>query len=381
MTTATATRRRKATGITLPRADLLHALTTVGDAVPKKTTKPILHNVLLHDGMLTGTDLELRIDCDIDYHDEPLLLPHARLTAILRESKADDVTLVPDGTSCKVQIGRSEWKLPVEDAAEFPAWEPSDTKSLPILPVDQFARAVRSVAYACDDESSRFALGAVLFEVSRKEGKCWVVASDGRRLSVAEMELPTSRDVDDAKPLVPHRAMAAIQKVAESHGKDGTSVDLQASKSEIVARLEGQRVIARLVDGHFPRWRDVFPERDVSEHVVEIEALLSATRSAAIVTTEQSKGVDYAFTESGLTLTARSSESGESHVECEVSESGQPATVKLDPRFVQDVLKAIKTLDGEPTVRIEAAGAGDAVLFLYGEDDEYRSVIMPLAAD
>jgi DNA polymerase-3 subunit beta len=380
---ATATRKRKTTGITLSRADLLHALATVGDAVPKKTPKPILHNVLLHDGMLTGTDLELRIDCDLDYHDDPLLLPHARLTAILKESKVEEVTLVADGTSCMVQIGRSEWKLPVEDAAEFPSWEPTDTKLLPILPVDQFARAVRSVAYACDDESGRFALGAVLFEVSRKEGRCWVVASDGRRLSAATMSLPNTRDVDDAKPLVPHRAMTAIQNVAEMHAKDGSGIDFEMSKtnSELVARFDGQRVIARLVDGQFPRWRDVFPDRDVSDHVVNIDSLLSATRLAAIVTTEESKGVDYDFAESGLTLTARSSESGESHVECEVVKPGQPASVKLDPRFVQDVLKAMKTLDGEPTVRIEAADAGDAVLFRYGEDGEYRSVIMPLAKD
>lgn len=379
--TATATRKRKAAGVTLGKSDLLGALAMASAAIPAKTPKPILHNVLLHDGMLTGTDLELQIDCDIDWQDEPLLLPHSRLTAILRESKGDEVTLVPDGTSCKVQIGRSEWKLPVEDAAEFPAWEPTDTKLLPILPVDQFARAVRSVAYACDDESSRFALGAVLFEVSRKEGQCWVVASDGRRLSVATMSLPNTRDVDDAKPLVPHRAMAAIQRVAESHGQDGTSIDFEMSKSEIVARMDGQRVIARLVDGHFPRWRDVFPDREVREHSIAMDALLSATRAAAIVTTEQSKGVDYAFTDAGLTLTARSSESGESHVECEVSEPGDSATVKMDPRFVQDVLKAFISLDGEPNVRIEAAGAGDAVLFRYGEDDEYRSVIMPLAKD
>jgi DNA polymerase-3 subunit beta len=379
--TATIARKRKSSGIAMPRVDLLHALATVSAAVPTRTPKPILHNVLLHDGMLTATNLELRIDCDIDYHDDPLLLPHARLTAILRESKAEEVTLTRDGEACIVKIGRSEWRLPVEDASEFPAWEPEAAKPLPILPVDQFCRAVRSVSYACDDDTSRYALGAVLFEVSRSEGKCWVVASDGRRLSVATMALPNSRDVDDSKTLVPHSSIAAIQRVADQHKSDGSGIDLTASKSEIVAKLDGQRVIARLVSGDFVPWRDLFKDREATEQVVAIDHLLSATRAAAIVTTEESKGVDYLFSDGELTLKARSSENGESRVECEVAEFDSPAAVRLDPRFVSDVLGALSTLDGEPTVRIELAGSGDAVVFLYGGDDEYRSVIMPLAKD
>ena len=378
---ATATRKAKATGMTLGRTDLVTALTAVSAAVPTRTPKPILNNVLLHDGMLTATDLELRIDCDIEWHDDPLLVPHHRLVAILRESKAENVTLVRDGSVCIVKIGRSEWKLPVEDAAEFPAWEPADTKGMPILPEDQFSRAIRSVVYACDDESSRYALGAVLFEVSRAEGKCWVVASDGRRLSVATMSLPSTRDVDDAKPLVPYRAMAAIQRIAESYGKDGSGINFQASTSELVASFKRHRVIARLVDGAFPRWRDVFPDRDIQDHKIAMDQMLSATKAAAVVTTEQSKGVDYEFSDDGITLKARSSESGESRVECQVVEAGTPASVKLDPKFVSEVLGALKKLDGEPTVRVSVDGPGDAVIFFYGDEDEYRSVIMPLAKD
>ena len=139
---------------------------------------------------------------------------------------------------------------------------------------------------------------------------------------------------------------------------------------------------ARLIDGRFPKWRDVFPDRpDAKLHTVSIDALWHATRAAAIVTTEQSKGVDYAFTESGLTLSGRSAESGESTVACEVIESGSACTVKLDPIFVDQMCKALLTLEGEPSVLISVAGKGDAVLFTYGEDDEYRSVIMPLAHD
>jgi DNA polymerase-3 subunit beta len=169
--------------------------------------------------------------------------------------------------------------------------------------------------------------------------------------------------------------MAAI---AMKHKGDGTAVQLEASKSEIVATFDGQTLTARLIEGRFPKWRDVFPDRDATEHVVQIGALLSATRAAAVVTTEQSKGVDYTFTGSGITLHGQSSESGESKVECDIVTAGKPGIVKLDPRFVADVCRALSSLDGEPNVRLSTDGAGDAVVLTFGEDDEYRSVIMPL---
>jgi DNA polymerase-3 subunit beta len=353
----------------------------VNHAVVSRSPKPVLQNVRIGDGLVTGTDLEVRIDRSISEQCEPFLVPHGRLLAIVRAATGDDVTLKADRTSVTVKCGGGRWELPTEDVAEYPVWEPADTKPLPVIPVDQFARAVRSVAYACDDESSRYALGSVLFEVSRKDGKCWLVASDGRRLSVAEMPLPDSRDVDDASPLVPHKAMSAIQRIAELHGEDGTSVDFSASSSEFVAQFDGQRVIARLASGRFPRWRDLFTERKANHHDVDIRLLLNSTQAAAIVTTEQSKGVNYVFGQSGLTLTAQSSESGQSCVKCDVAKLGGEAAVKLDPKFVAHVLKALDTLDGLPNVRVQVAGPGDAVVFVYGEDEEYRSVIMPLAAD
>lgn len=376
--TATATRRRKTSGITLDRATLLGALEAVGAAVPARSPKPILSNVLLKDGTICGSDLELQVQAECEWHDDPVVLPYARLRSILRESAGDEVTLTMDGSACTVSVGRGTWRLPVEDAAEFPTWEPADLKPVCRIPCDQFARAIRSVVYAHDDESSRYALGAVLIEV--RGSVCSVVATDGRRLACATIEHDQS--VDDIDVLLPARAAAQIGRFAGERGNQELAVQLEATKNECVATIGGTTVTARLLDGRFPRWRDVFPERpDAKLHTVEINALLHATRAAAIVTTEQSKGVDYAFTADGLTLSGRSAESGESTVACEVVESGTPCTVKLDPVFVNDTCKALSTLEGEPHVRISVAGKGDAVMFFYGEDDEYRSVIMPLAHD
>jgi len=181
MTVAT----KERTGLSMAAGELLAAMMDVTRVVSSRGPKPILGNVRIGDGLITGTNLEIRIDREIGEHCDPFLLPADRLLAILRACKHDDtVTLTPSGSSVKVKCGRGSWTLPCEDVAEFPTWESTDAKPVCRLPADQFVRAVRSVAYACDRESSRYALGAVLIDVTG--GDPTFVATDGRRLSAVQ---------------------------------------------------------------------------------------------------------------------------------------------------------------------------------------------------
>jgi DNA polymerase-3 subunit beta len=351
--------------------------------VPSRAARPVLTNVRLGDGLVTGTDLEVRIDVAIDYHGDAMLLPHSRLLAILNAAGGDEVTLEPKGTQCVVRCGHGTWTLPVEDAAEFPLWEPKDAKPVTRLPADQFARAVRGVVFAADQESSRYALGAVLVEV--QDGVVNFVATDGRRLCSCEMEhdlavddrrYPKHKDEKVSPPLlVPSRVMQILARVAGTG--DEESVQLEATGNELLASIGGTTVTARLTEGRFPRWRDVIPSEGAEPTTVLATAFLSATKAAAIVTSENSKGVQYTFTAEGIHLHGQSAEAGESSVTCEIVEAGHACTVKLDPIFVREWLSGLPA-DGEPTVSVQAKDGESAVVL---RTDTFTGVIMPLAKD
>jgi DNA polymerase-3 subunit beta len=366
-----ATKTKARAGITLQANELRAALAAVGAAVATRSPKPVLTNVRIGDGLMSATDLEVRIDTTLDYHGDPLLLPHSRLVAILSASVGGEVTLEPKGTSCIVRIGRGEWTLPTEDAAEFPAWEPTGLKPVTRLPADEFVRAVRAVEHSTDTESSRYALGAVLVDV--KDGVVNFVATDGRRLSVAECEHDLA--VDDGQTLVPSRVMSMLARLAGTVGEE--SVQLEADANTMKAEIGSHTVTAKLVAGRFPAWRDVVPSDGPEPTTVTGSELLSATRAAAIVASEASRGVDYTFTAEGLHLHGRSSELGESSVTCGIVEFGHACTVKLDPVFVREWLQGLPA-DGEPTVSVQAKDKGSAVVM---RADNFTGVIMPLDAE
>jgi DNA polymerase-3 subunit beta len=365
---ATATKERKA-GITLDRTTLSEALAAVLKAVPARSPKPVLQNVLLGNGLLTGTDLELRIDREIDYHGDALLLPAAKLSAILRAATGDEVTLTPKGSTVTVRCGSGSWTLPTELAAEFPTWEPENMRAICRLPADQFARAARATAYATDTESSRYALGGVLIEV--KDGNPTWVATDGRRLACVETE--TDQAVDDSQTIVPGRVIAIAAGMAHGDG----SVQVEANASEVRLTLDGVTITGRLVEGRFPRWRDVVGQPEGEASVLNVADLLSAVDAAAIVTSEQSKGIDLAWTSDTLTLAGRSAEYGESRVSCDVVSAGTTSSTKLDPKFLHDFLRHLPA-DEEPQVDVYVADAQSRVLLKCGP---YTGVIMPLAAE
>jgi len=367
---ATATKKRT-NGIELAASELKAALAAVSPAVPSRSPKPIYQSIRLGDGLLTGSDGEVRIDVTLDYHGDAILLPHGRLSAILGAATGDTVTLQPGETSCVVKAGSGTWTLPTESAAEYPLWEPTDAKPVTRLPADQFVRAVRGVVFATDDDSSRFALGAVLIEVTGETVS--FVATDGRRLSLVECEHDLA--VDDSQTLVPSRVMAILSRLALADS-DG-SIQLEATGKEIVATVGTATVTARLIEGRFPRWRDVVPEMDVEPTTVLAEQLLAAVKAAAIVTTEQSRGISFAFSDKGLWLHGQSSEAGESSVTCDLVEAGTACTVKLDPRYVRQWLEGLPS-DGEPTVSVQARDAQSAVIL---RTDCHTGVVMPMAAE
>jgi len=364
------------------REPLLAALQSASAVVPARSPKPVLTNVKLEatsdTAVLSATDLEVGIRTEIEGVETlapgAALLPSARLSAIVRESAPGTVfELSADGTATLVKAPRSEFRLPGEDPLEFPSVatfpdEPCFELSTPLV-----RELVKRTVFATDNESSRFALGGVLLELSTRA--VTAVGTDGRRL--AKMEGPAAGfngSPSDAQPIVPARAMQLVERCLAAAD---APVHVAVRPAEILVRTGATTISARLVEGRFPRWRDVFPERPEAVRVSLVTGpLLAAVRQAAIVTSEQSKGVDFVFEPGRLVLSGRSAESGESRIELPIDHAGEAVKIKLDPRFMSDFLRV---LDGGATVSVELTDPQSACVCR--TDDGYGYVIMPLAAD
>jgi len=368
--------------VTCNREKLLAAFQTAAAVAPARSTKPILQNVKLevteNSAILLATDLEVGIRNSVPGLDVKVpgsaILPLGRFGSILRESSDETLSLEADGQATIVRGERSEFKLPAENPEEFPGVAAFTDQKYHETPARILRELIRRTIFATDNESSRYALGGVLLEFAAD--KIIGVGTDGRRL--AKMEIPAhafgGHPGSDGMTIVPAKAMTLIERALTDADAE---IQITARPNEILVKSPRATIYSRLVEGRFPKWRDVFPNRTGTVKIdLAVGALHAAVRQAAIVTSEESRGVDFTFDSGSLVLSGRAAEIGQSRIELPINYSGPEISIALDPRYMSDFLKV---LDQEKTFVLELKDAESAAVC--STDDGYGYVIMPLARD
>jgi DNA polymerase III subunit beta len=368
--------------ITCEREKLLHAFQTAASVAPTRSPKPILQNVKLEvageTATLMGTDLEVGIRLNVEglAVESPgsIVLPISRFLSILRESSDEKLEVQSDGQKIDVRGQRSEFHLPSENPDEFPAVTSFAEEKYHEIPARFFREVIRRTVFATDTESTRYALGGVLLEMAAD--RLIAVATDGRRL--AKQEGPATsvggHQSGDRTTIVPSRAMQLLDRALSDSEE---TLQLSARENDLLVKSGSMVMYTRLVEGRFPKWRDVFPRRENTIKVqLSVGPFWAAVRQAAIVTSEDRRGVEFTFGNGKVTLAAHGAEYGESLVELPIAYDAAEVTIVLDPRYLNDFLRV---LDPEQALLLELRDGESAAVC--STEDGYSYVIMPLARD
>ncbi len=369
--------------ITCNREQLLNAFQTVAAVAPARSPKPILQNVKLEvsDGnqaTLQATDLEVAIRHVVEGVEVEsagsVLLPVSRFSSILRESSDETFRMEVKDSKTIIRGERSTFTLSSESADEFPPISAFEESACHEIPAGLLKEMIKRTIFATDNDSSRYALGGVKIE---QDGESLLaIGTDGRRLAKMQGTITSSEGAapfGDAT-IIPGRSLNLIDRVLTD---DSATVKLAVRQNEVLIGSPTATLSTRLLEGRFPRWRDVFPQRSDSAKVeLTVGPFFAAVRQAAIVTSEDSRGVNFTFGEGMLVLAGRASEVGDSRVELPISYEGEPITISLDPKYMADFLK---TLDADRSFTIDLADGDSAAVA--SVDDGYGYVIMPLAQD
>ncbi len=368
--------------VTCERDKLLAAFQTASAVAPARSTKPILQNVKLEAGpelaTLVATDLEVGIRIEVPgiQVDAPgsAVLPTARFGSILRESTVGTLSIETDGQGTIVRGERLEFRLPSENPDEYPAVMGFEETAYHELPARLLREMIRRTVFATDNESTRYALGGVLLEMG--EDKLTAVGTDGRRLAMMQGPAQSvgGHCPGDGSTIVPTKAMHLVERALTDSDAE---IRLAARGNFALVKSERTTIYSRLVEGRFPKWRDVFPKRDDATRVqLPVGSLHAAVRQAAIVTSEESRGIDFTFSDGQLLLAGRSAQAGQSRVELPIAYQGAAISITLDPRYIIDFLKV---LDPEKNFTLELKDAESAGVCT--TEDGYGYVIMPLARE
>src|SRR5579859_1517742 len=184
--------------LTITKEQILNGLQAVQNVVSTRTTLPILSNVLLRATEerleFTATDLDVTIACAVEAKVRKpgaSTVPVKRLFGIVRELNNSEIDLeVDEKNVCAIRAGASFYKINGLSADEFPPLPKFKEDKKVVLSQETLKGMMKKTSFAMSADESRYVLNGIF--ISLKDHKMTMVATDGRRLSLADEEMDVS---------------------------------------------------------------------------------------------------------------------------------------------------------------------------------------------
>ncbi len=359
------------------RTAFVEALGLITTIVPARTPKPILRCVHITSGeqdvSIGATDLEVGIKYLVSEvqveQDGEVVVQADRLNAIVRESSDEVLTLETTEGACEIKGADSHFSIFGQEPSQYPALPSLEGQVDIELELNNLQAGIEQCLFATAKESSRYAINGVLWEIKGK--KLFLVATDGRRLARCKVNLSSKPDESVAaqKLIVPSKTMALIDKLG-SDKKDKIVVKLVDNK--IMFSCANVVIGSVLVEGNFPNYEDIIPSDHDKKLVLSTEAVLSAVRRAALLTSEESRGIKLSIKKDSLIFSSRAPETGAAQISMSINYDGEPIDIGFNPQFLIDVLRVMRT----PEFEMELGQTDRPGLIKSGTD--FLCVLMPI---
>lgn len=366
---------------TVSKNDLVRELSLSQGVVEKKTTIPILSNVLLEAAgdrvLLTATDLELGIRCAC-----PAKVKREGSGTIPARKLLDYVRLLPDADVnvkflenhwASLTCGRSRTRIAGMSRESFPEL-PQPPETIAELPVKLLSSMIMRTGFAISSEESRFTLNGALMLL--KGGTITMVATDGHRLAFVSGCLGNGDAAASFRALVPKKAMSEIVKLADEGGPDAVAV-LSGDDNHLFFQVGERLLITRKLTGNFPDYERVLPKDNQYAAQLNRDEIRAAIERVSQFADERSRAIRVQFAAGELRVFSSALESGESEESVPAEYQGPDVEIGFNAGYLLDFLRATS----QDKVVFELKDAKSAAeIRPAGEDlpDQYRYVVMPM---
>jgi DNA polymerase-3 subunit beta len=364
---------------TVKRNALLGELNLVQGVIEKKSTIPILANILLEASNsllnITATDLDVSVCCGCAAEvrtDGTTSVSARRLFDIVRlmPEDADIRFSLLENDWVEVRFGSSEYKIVALPKENFPSIPELSGPQIAI-PGNILSAMIQRAMFAITQEESRYSLNGALLILAPQEMR--MVATDGHRLALVSKSLDIPGVDSETSALIPRKTLVEIQKLI---GEQNNSVDFGRDENHLFFSAGGKRLVSRILAGQFPNYDMVIPRENDKSILAGTRSLSEAMRRAKIMSDEKLKAIRFSISPGTLELTASSAEAGEGREIVQVEYNGPSMEIGFNPDYLLDFLNVC----GSDTVELSVRDSEtQGMLRPVGESNmDYSYIVMPM---
>jgi DNA polymerase III subunit beta len=360
--------------------DFQKALNYCQGVIEKRSTLPILSNVLLNVGdstlTITATDLDLIFIHQINnvevIEEGKTTVTSSIIYDIIRKFAAGKKINLSMSSESKIQLEseKSVFHLNCINESEFPITDENFNKNEFLINSKHLLKLLNKCKFSVSNDETRHYLSGIFFHQTQTEDKFFLTAAatDSHRMSVSKFRLKEKVDFDPI--ILPKKTIYQLCSLLEDYEGD---VRISNIKSKIKFELNNSILISKLIDGKFPNYVQVIPKNNQKKLEIELKLFLDAVDRVASVSLDKKDGVKFILTKDTLNLSVNNTNSGDGKESLNVK-FDHDLDVSFNSRYLIDVASQ---LDGEK-IEIFFNDSGSPALIKDPSDFDSIFVVMPM---
>ncbi len=360
--------------------DLQQALNYCQGVIEKRSTLPILSNVLLDVQKskltITATDLDLIFIHQINnvevFEEGKITTISSLMYDIIRKFTSGQKINVNlnDSNKLHLESEKSYFNLNCLSASEFPLTDENFTKSEFRIKSKDLLKLLNKCKFSISNDETRHYLSGIYLHQNEVEDKIYLtaVATDSHRMSISKIRLDNKIDFEPI--ILPKKTIFQLCSLLDNY--DG-EVKISNIKSKIKFELNESILISKLIDGKFPNYIQVIPKNNQKKLEISLKSFLNSVDRVASVSLDKKDGVKFDLTKDTLNLSVNNTNSGDGKETLSVKFDSD-LEISFNSRYLIDVASQI---DGE-MVELYFNDTGSPVLIKDPGDFDSIFVVMPM---
>ncbi len=360
--------------------DLQQALNYCQGVIEKRSTLPILSNILLNAQnsklTITATDLDIIFihqlnNIEILEEGKTTTTSSIMYDIVRKFSSGKKINLTLNNRSkLHLESEKSVFNLNCIDATEFPLTDENFDKNEFLIKSKQLLKLLNKCKFSISNDETRHYLSGIYLHQTEVEDKNYLtaVATDSHRMSISKIRL--DKKIDFEPVILPKKTIFQLCTLLDNYDGD---VKISNIKSKIKFELSNSILISKLIDGKFPNYIQVIPKNNQKKLEVDLKSFLNSVDRVASVSLDKKDGVKFNLNKDKLDLSVNNTSSGDG-METLTVKFDYDLDISFNSRYLIDVASQ---LDGEK-IELFLNDTGSPALIKDPGDFDSIFVVMPM---
>lgn len=361
--------------------NLSRGLNIIGKIIGTRGNLPVLNNVLLSTDngrlKLSSTDLEIGINTWIGakiQNEGSITIPARLLIDYVNTNNDIKINLEQQNENLKLNSNKYKAHIKGISATEFPLIPKLDKNLIVQINAKKFQTAISKVIFAAATDETRPVLTGLLLNICDNILK--IAATDSYRLAQAIIKLEINSK-QKKQIIIPTRTMAELNRIISI--VDPVDVKIYLSENQISFVLGDTQIISRLIEGNYPDYEQIIPEKFTSKIIIPIKEFANAIKMASFFARESANNIKFIVgDDNAAKVSAISPQVGDSVSEVILEKKeGEKLEIAFNSKYVLDAINAIT----DKNLVLEASGSQKPAMLKSEKSKDYFYIIMPLRVE